>query len=330
MDKLLTVVVPVYNTEQYLVKCLDSLVVPAFQNLLDVIVVIDGSPDHSAGIARGYGEEYPGTFRVIEKDNGGHGSCCNVGLQQARGKYIRFLDSDDWFDGEDFPRFLARLSETDADVVLTRTLKEYVYEDRREIDGLYDVEVNHVYDVESFDFGKMPVQLFSLAEGTYTTRILREYGLQFREKVCYDDTILYVAGLSGIKKILFLDLNVYHYFIGRPGQSMSQDIRKKRIKDILLQNKDMFAWGERYWNELSPGSLSFLCRILGDMLGWLYAMAWTLSYSESRKMLKDIDRHVSHHPLYGHLVKSKAIKLYEFFPFSIGYIAYYLKNRLFR
>ena len=96
MNKLLTVVVPVYKVERYINKCLDSLILPDEQmDLVEVIVVNDGTPDQSAVMAKEYERRFPNSFRVIDKENGGHGSAWNRGVAEATGKYLRFLDSDD-------------------------------------------------------------------------------------------------------------------------------------------------------------------------------------------------------------------------------------------
>ena len=92
-DKLLSIVVPVYKVEQYINKCLDSLIInPDLMKKLEVIIVNDGTPDKSAEMSREYVKQYPDTFRQIDKENGGHGSAWNVGLMEAAGKYLRFLD----------------------------------------------------------------------------------------------------------------------------------------------------------------------------------------------------------------------------------------------
>lgn len=91
MDKVLTVIVPVYNMEKYIRQCLESLVIGG-----GVLVVLDGSKDGSAEIAYEFVEQYPDTFRIIYKANGGHGSAINTGLMMASGEYVKILDSDDW------------------------------------------------------------------------------------------------------------------------------------------------------------------------------------------------------------------------------------------
>lgn len=96
MDKVLTVIVPVYNMEKYIRQCLESLVIGEVLDRIEVLVVLDGSKDGSAEIAYEFVEQYPDTFRIIYKANGGHGSAINTGLMMASGEYVKILDSDDW------------------------------------------------------------------------------------------------------------------------------------------------------------------------------------------------------------------------------------------
>lgn len=96
MDKVLTVIVPVYNMEKYIRQCLESLVIGEALDRIEVLVVLDGSKDGSAEIAYEFVEQYPDTFRIIYKANGGHGSAINTGLMMASGEYVKILDSDDW------------------------------------------------------------------------------------------------------------------------------------------------------------------------------------------------------------------------------------------
>ena len=97
MHKVLSIVIPVYKVEKFIRQCLDSVIVsPEEMEQIEVIVVNDGTPDNSSVIAHEYAEKYPNSIKVIDKENGGHGSAWNVGLKLATGKYLRFLDSDDW------------------------------------------------------------------------------------------------------------------------------------------------------------------------------------------------------------------------------------------
>ena len=108
MDKILTIVIPTYNMEKYLDKCLTSLLFNDKDLLkqLEVLVVIDGSKDRSSLIAHSYEKKYPETFRVIDKENGTYVSCIKRGLKEATGKYIKILDADDSFDTTNLRSFI--------------------------------------------------------------------------------------------------------------------------------------------------------------------------------------------------------------------------------
>ena len=81
---------------EYIRQCLESLVIGEALDRIEVLVVLDGSKDGSAEIAYEFVEQYPDTFRIIYKANGGHGSAINTGLMMASGEYVKILDSDDW------------------------------------------------------------------------------------------------------------------------------------------------------------------------------------------------------------------------------------------
>lgn len=230
MDKILTVVIPVYNTEQYLRKCFDSLIVNAIDKI-EVVVVIDGSPDRSIDIAKQYRDKYPQTFTIINKENGGHGSCCNIGLKVAKGKYIRFLDSDDWFDGKDFPKFLDLLSSIDVDLIQCNRTLELAYQNVTVAENLYEKVLDKIWDARSFPYYVLEYPNL-IHNSTFKTEKLRQSGIHFTEKMSYDDTSLYILPYKTIKTIYCSNLHVYHYLIGREGQSVSGvDLKKMKYRE---------------------------------------------------------------------------------------------------
>lgn len=230
MDKILTVVIPVYNTEQYLRKCFDSLIVNAIDKI-EVVVVIDGSPDRSIDIAKQYRDKYPQTFTIINKENGGHGSCCNVGLKVAKGKYIRFLDSDDWFDGKNFPKFLDLLSSIDVDLIQCNRVLELAYQNVTVAESLYEKVSDKIWDARSFPYYILEYPNL-IHNSTFKTEKLRLSGIRFTEKISYDDTSLYILPYKTIRTIYCSNLHVYHYLIGREGQSVSGvDLKKMKYRE---------------------------------------------------------------------------------------------------
>jgi glycosyltransferase involved in cell wall biosynthesis len=235
MDKLLTVVVPVYKVEKYIKKCLDSLIVPnELMERLEVIVVNDGTPDNSAEIAREYEKHYPQTFRLIDKENGGHGSAWNKGLKEAKGKYLRFLDSDDWFDTNNFISLIKKLENCSADIVFADM--NFYYEKSNSYQRLSypNLVEGQVYDAETFDWNLLGggEEKTNFHHCTYKTMMLKSLSPLFLEKQSYDDAILFVAPIIMSKSLVYFPGVIYNYLIGRDGQTMSKGIMQKKYKDM--------------------------------------------------------------------------------------------------
>lgn len=107
MEKILTIIIPAYNMEKFLPYCLDSLLIESRLEDVEVLVINDGSTDRTSAIAHEYEERLHGIVRVIDKNNGNYGSCINVGLKEAAGRYIKILDADDSFDTDNFGLFIS-------------------------------------------------------------------------------------------------------------------------------------------------------------------------------------------------------------------------------
>lgn len=117
MEKVLSIVIPAYNVEKYLEKCLSSFEIEAVLDRIEILVINDGSGDHTAEIAQRYCEKYPETYFLYNKENGGHGSGINYGIRYATGKYFKVVDGDDWLNTEELEAFVKLLEETDTDIV---------------------------------------------------------------------------------------------------------------------------------------------------------------------------------------------------------------------
>ena len=119
MEKILTITVPSYNVEKFLNQTLNSFIHDEILDDIEVLIVDDGSKDHTAEIGKEYEEKYPQSFRVISKENGGHGSTINRGIAEAKGRYFKVVDGDDWVNTEDFVRLIQKLKGCSADYVFT-------------------------------------------------------------------------------------------------------------------------------------------------------------------------------------------------------------------
>ena len=228
MDKLLTIVIPTYNMQAYLGRCLDSLVVrEGLIDLIEVLIVNDGSRDDSSSIAHGYENQYPQSFRVIDKENGNYGSCVNRGLAEAKGKYIKILDADDWFDTKEFEGYLEALTQIDADMILTD------FNRVNEIDHVSSsqykpkLESMTVYDFQQMDYDRIGVWVMHAV--TYNVQLLRSIGYYQTEGISYTDLEWTYLPLYAVKTVVYIDRIVYQYCVGREGQTMDSAVLVRSV-----------------------------------------------------------------------------------------------------
>lgn len=236
MSKLLTIVIPTYNTEEYLPRCIESLIVPRFMDRLEILVIIDGSPDNSLEVARKYEILYPETIKVIDKPNGGHGSAINKGVELATGIYFRVLDSDDWFDTLEFEHYIEKISKIDVDMVLTPVTIEYVFENRKKELAFKNIDFDFIYDANEFDYTNFVLdKLNTMARTTYRTRIIRDSKLILPENTFYVDVLYSLCVMAYVDNFIFIDTNIYHYFIGRADQSVNNYARNiKHLTNVIV------------------------------------------------------------------------------------------------
>lgn len=246
MRKLLSIVIPVYNVESYICKCLDSLIIESeLMEKMQVLIINDGTPDRSAEISREYVKRFPGVFCQIDKENGGHGSVWNLGLKEARGKYVRFLDSDDWL--ENLEQLMERLKDSDADLVITPTIC-HLRKNKKWKLKIRDMQFGRVYDADSFDWlHNRSHRNFVLHHCcTYKTWMLQQYLPLFLEKQPYDDIILSPTAIIGAKSLVAYDFILYHYLMDRDGQSISRSISQKNITARIKAQQAVIEFIEKH------------------------------------------------------------------------------------
>ena len=131
-DCLLTIVMPSYNIQDYILKGIESFqqVNPNHKEKFEVLIVNDGSTDDTEKVAKEVlGKDSLLNGRVITKENGGHGSTINRGIQEAKGKFFKVIDGDDWIIPAEFEKFLDALETTDVDMIITDFTEQHVYND---------------------------------------------------------------------------------------------------------------------------------------------------------------------------------------------------------
>jgi glycosyltransferase involved in cell wall biosynthesis len=227
----LTVGVPVFNMERLLPRCLASLL--AGQNLdgLEVLVVDDGSRDASLEVARSFEARFPGVVRVIAKENAGHGSVINRVIAEARGRYLRLVDSDDWVDPVNFARFLEKLHHEDVDVVLTDFAEDWAHLDTLVEKPIYaNIQPDTVHAFDLLANARYGFQSWGpvLATATFRTDCLRRAQLRIDERIAYVDMEYCTLSLTHVERVKYFDLSVYRYFLGRPNQTVERSSFEKK------------------------------------------------------------------------------------------------------
>lgn len=227
MTKVLTVTVPAYNVESYLKQALDSLAAPEIMPKIEVIVVNDGSTDATERIAGEYEKKYPQTFRVISKENGGHGSGINKGIQLAAGKYFRIIDGDDWVRTEDFAELVRLLESCDEDVVLTNCFRVDDKSGAQRPIFPTGILYDHPYKFEEISEGRR----LGLSRMTVKTELLQRNHIRLDEHRYYVDMEYISYPVPYIQSVIFLNLYVYMYRVGREGQSVQIGSMKRHLQD---------------------------------------------------------------------------------------------------
>ncbi len=245
--KLLSFVVPCYNSESYMEHCIDTLLIGGDD--VEILVVDDGSTDGTAKIADEYERNFPGVVKAIHKENGGHGDAINTGLKHATGLYFKCVDSDDWVDADAYKKVLAKLRELmHGDTMLDMMVCNFVYEKKGAIHkkvmtyrfALPEDKLLTWDKVRKFHKG----QYLLMHSVIYRTKLLIDCGLELPKHTFYCDNIFVFEPLPFVKTIYYLNVKFYRYFIGRDDQSVNEAVMIGRVDQQIKVNKlmiDFFA-----------------------------------------------------------------------------------------
>ena len=241
VKKLITFVVPSYNSESYLNRCIDSLLVGGED--VEIIIVNDGSTDNTKRIANAYAKKYPSIVKAVHKENGGHGSGVNKGLELASGEYFKVVDSDDWLDSEALKKLIKNLKgeKQRPDLIICNYIYDHIYDQEQKVMSYQNVfPVNKLCtwnDIKSFKKS----QYLIMHALVYKTSVLKDSHLKLPEHTFYVDNIVAFAPLSYVETICYYNLNLYHYFIGRGDQSVNEKVMITRVDQQIKVTKIMLS-----------------------------------------------------------------------------------------
>ncbi len=232
--KKVSVIVPVYNVEKYLRRCLDSLVNQTLSDL-EIIVVNDASPDGSADIMREYEEKYPDRMCCIYlRQNIKQGGARNVGIRKSTGEYIMFVDSDDWVDTTICEEMYQAAIHTGSDLILCDYIKvsegtgeeKPVMEVGNEVDGLLTMESKkELLSMKAFPFAKLIHRDLILKHGLFFPE-----GIQYEDQAVIPFLFLFSQKLKKLNKVLYF----YNNREGSTMQTMNSTHHFQRMEAVRL------------------------------------------------------------------------------------------------
>ncbi len=294
--KLLSIAVPCYNSAAYMEHCIDTLLTGGED--VEILIVNDGSTkDNTAEIADRYQAQYPTIVRAIHKENGGHGSGVNTGLEKATGLYFKVVDSDDWVNTEVLARILAKLRDfSQMEQPVDMLLSNYTYEHTEDGKSHTVRYTGKMPEDKVFGWEELgrfrPDQNILMHSVIYRTQMLRESDTKLPHHCFYVDNIFVYEPLPYVKTLYYLNENFYCYFIGRSDQSVNEEVFIRQVDQQLRVTYHML-------NVCNPMRLDAPKRLRSYMLHYLSMMILicsvflTLSKTEEneqkrRKLWKDI------------------------------------------
>lgn len=297
MEKILSIIIPTYNAEKFLDKGLPTFIMNDADkmNKLEVLVVNDGTPDNSVAIAQKYVDQYPDTFRIINKENGGHGSAINEGVKHATGKYFKCVDADDWVDTEALARLMDTLENEEECDALIQSFRNYDLITESYISrDIHCENTNKLYTLPEI----MPMwdQIYhgmSFHGVTYNTSFYRKVNYSLTEGVFYEDQEYATIPMCYATKIRMSEDEVYVYRIGDVNQSIDATNQLKKSPHFEKVTFSMLEL-EKHLDELAPGGKELWAKKVSMFIGSYYQVALIKNPDKKshRKAMKDFTRKI--------------------------------------
>jgi glycosyltransferase involved in cell wall biosynthesis len=244
----ISVVIPIYNSEKYIEQCLDSIINQTLEDI-EIICVNDGSTDNSSNILNKYMKDDSRVI-VINSDHKGAGSARNVGLNCSHGKYISFIDSDDWIDEETYENLYLTIESKNADIIMFKMLNydektnKYCKTEYYNLTPLNEFSNGEVFNYQNIEeILKIAV---SPCNKIYKNSFLKEISVKFPEGLIFEDNPFFFETFLNAKRVVFYD--EYLYYRRRREDSIMNSINEKHFDIIPISNKilDIFKDNNLY------------------------------------------------------------------------------------
>ncbi len=270
---------------------------------LEVLIVDDGSTDDTAEKAKRYEELYPDTVHVISKENGGHGSAINVGIERAQGVYFKVVDGDDWVDTQNLCQLIRDLEGQDSDLVINPYNKVCSGSSKvKKITLASDYGKGTLFDTVCSDYPQLEIHSI-----TIKTDLLRDHGIRVRERCFYEDSEYDLFPTPFINTVTVLDYPVYQYLVGQTGQSISafNALKNHRMHFQVIQ--DCIGFYENWKGKISENKRIYMRNVIFKLIRTQYNIYLRNGPREGsyEKMVEFSEDLKSRYPLYHQEVSRK-------------------------
>lgn len=252
---LISVIIPIYNVEKYLSRCIDSVINQKYTNL-EIILVNDGSPDNSLAICQEY-KNKDKRIIIVNKPNGGLSSARNEGLKLCTGEYISFLDSDDWLDIEAFAKGMKYVLQHNADIVFWAVTKEFQNRSQK-IQNIKTDKSAVLFENESLNnLKRRMVGLIDkeLNEPTKTDAYISAWGKIYRREIILEPKVSFldtkIVGSEDVpfnievfgkaKKVVYVNECLIHYWMEN-----ENSLTKNHKNTLFPRFKNLYQWIKEY------------------------------------------------------------------------------------
>ena len=295
--KYLSVIIPSYNSEAFIINCLNSFDKKNIDDL-EIIVINDGSKDKTSELVHEYIKDHP-YIKIVDKENGGHGSGFNKGLEVATGLYLKILDSDDFLDQDALRHLLdvikKHMEENHLpDVYLADHYACVQDTDQRDLVSL-SKRAKRIEDFITFDDVKhLSVTDFLMVHMTFMkVSFLKENKINLLEKVFYEDSELVFKILKYAREIYFLDRPIYLYTVGRAGQSISlPNIDKNYLHQFKVMRRVIDSISIEDFKALPKGNQYHIKHELTLLYTLTYFYAFIIPNEDKTKAFKELVKHL--------------------------------------
>lgn len=305
-DILVSVIVPIYNVEDYLPKCIDSIICQTYKNI-EIILVDDGSPDSCGQICENY-KKTDSRIKVIHKENGGLSDARNAGICRAKGSYYVFIDSDDYIHERMIETLVEGVVSTGADIAVCsfKNVKEdEIIDIHSGINtGSYKL-ISEDIDRLSYFYGDKYTEFTVAWNKIYPASFFKE--IKYPKGKIHEDEFTTYKLLELAKKIAYIDVPLY-YYVSRSSSIMGEEFSLKRLHRLD-------AISERMDHYLSLGKYDWYEKNL-----FLYRIFYVRYYKAVQKQKMDIDILKEYFKTYKKSVLKNILKTNISIKKKLGYI----------